>query len=118
LDADPIQVVVLGGLGVRQQHRLVVEGVLPVEVHAHYLMRTFFAMLVIVAVGCSKDSSRPAPASSIEILAQEVEQERQSIATAVDDYVPMVKGQIDELASPTVALDRRPANSDPVSAFV
>jgi hypothetical protein len=62
------------------------------------LMRFIFAMLVIVAVGCSKSSSPTAP-SPTELLAQQVEQERQSSDAFIEGYTPRVKGQIDELAA-------------------
>src|SRR5215472_17426073 len=38
LRTEPIQVVVFAEFGIRHEHRLVIEGVLPIEVHAHVMI--------------------------------------------------------------------------------
>jgi hypothetical protein len=73
----------------------------------HHLMRIAFALLVIVAAGCSKDSSVPHHMSPTERLTQQIEQERQSSAHAVDTYVPKFQGRIDELAAPAADILRQ-----------
>jgi hypothetical protein len=63
-------------------------------------MRSVWLSLLVIAVGCSK-SNRPTTVEPTEVLAQQVEEERQSSA-----YAPKVKGQIDDLAAPTAVIMR------------
>jgi hypothetical protein len=70
-------------------------------------MRVSFALLAIIVAGCSKDSSVPHHMSPTERLTQQIEQERQSSAQAVDTYVPKVTGRIDELAAPAADILRQ-----------
>ena len=70
-------------------------------------MRSLVVLLGLLGLGCSKGGSGPAPPSASEPIAQQVEQERQASAAAVDAYVPSVQGQIDDLADPTADILRQ-----------
>lgn len=70
-------------------------------------MRSLVVLLVILGLGCSRGGSGPMPSSPSEKIAQQVEQERQSSAAAVDAYIPKVKGHIDDLAAPAADILRQ-----------
>jgi hypothetical protein len=72
-------------------------------------MRDAVAILLalsVLVVGCSKGGPSPKSIDSIQRITEQVEQERQSSAAAVEAYVPKVKGSINEPSSPAAEILR------------